>query len=111
MITNNYFSVISTILLPLFGTLLAVFIIRLLVPTLHLELHLFLGSSTISTLLEHPLKRTIVNINNIKINFFIIILNENREKKVLLTGKTIMADIKRACQHRDDFSAELFELE
>jgi hypothetical protein len=38
-----------------------------------------------------------------------LFLNANKDKKVLPTGKTIMVDIKRACQHRDEFTSELFE--
>ncbi len=43
------------------------------------------------------------------INLYQLFLNANRDKKVLPTGKTIMADIKRNCIYRDDFTAELFE--
>ena len=32
-------------------------------------------------------------------------------QKVLPTGKTTMAEIKRNCLYRDDFTAELFEQE
>ena len=42
-------------------------------------------------------------------NLYQIFLNANKDKKVLPTGKTIMADIKRNCLYRDDFTAELFE--
>ena len=46
------------------------------------------------------------------LNLFQLFLNENRGKKVLpIGGKTIMADIKRACQYDDYFTAELFEQE
>ncbi len=44
------------------------------------------------------------------VNLYQLFLNKYKDKKVLPTGKTIMADIKRACHYRDDFSAELFEL-
>jgi len=40
-----------------------------------------------------------------------LFLNANKDKKVLPTDKTIMADIKRKCLYRDDFAAELFEQE
>ena len=45
------------------------------------------------------------------VNLYQLFLNKYKDKKVLLTGKTIMEDIKRACHYRDDFSADLFELE
>ncbi len=45
------------------------------------------------------------------INLYQLFLNKYKDKKVLPTGKTIMADIKRNCHYRDDFSIELFELE
>lgn len=43
------------------------------------------------------------------INLYQLFLNANKEKKVLPTGKTTMAEIKRNCCHRDDFVADLFE--
>lgn len=43
------------------------------------------------------------------INLYQLFLNVNKEKKVLPTGKTTMAEIKRNCSHRDDFVADLFE--
>ena len=54
---------------------------------------------------------SIAILRSFSVNLYQLFLNANRDKKVLPTGKTIMADIKRACQYRDDFSAELFELE
>lgn len=45
------------------------------------------------------------------VNLYQIFLNANKDKKVLPTGKTIMADIKRNSHHRDEFAAELFEQE
>ena len=53
---------------------------------------------------------SIAILRSFSVNLYQLFLNENRDKKVLPTGKTIMADIKRACHHRDDFSAALFEL-
>ena len=43
------------------------------------------------------------------INLYQLFLNANKDKKVLPTGKTTMAEIKRNCLYRDDFTAELFE--
>jgi hypothetical protein len=43
------------------------------------------------------------------VNLYQLFLNENRDKKVLLTGKTTMAEIKRTCLHSDDFLSDLFE--
>lgn len=43
------------------------------------------------------------------VNLYQLFLNENKDKKVLLTGKTIMAEIKRTCSHSDDFAADLLE--
>jgi len=54
---------------------------------------------------------SIAILRSFSVNLYQLFLNANRDKKVLPTGKTIMADIKRACHHRDDFSAKLFELE
>lgn len=45
------------------------------------------------------------------VNLYQLFLNANRDKKVLPTGKTTMAEIKRNCVYRDDFTAGLFELE
>jgi predicted transposase YbfD/YdcC len=54
---------------------------------------------------------SIAILRSFTVNLYQLFLNANKDKKVLPTGKTIMADIKRACHYRDDFSAELFELE
>ena len=43
------------------------------------------------------------------VNLYQLFLNENKDKKVLLTGKTTMAEIKRACLHSDEFISDLFE--
>jgi predicted transposase YbfD/YdcC len=43
------------------------------------------------------------------INLYQLFLNDNKDKKVLLGGKTTMAEIKRSCMHSDDFIAELLE--
>ena len=43
------------------------------------------------------------------VNLYQLFLNENKDKKVLLTGKTTMAEIKRTCLHNDDFTSDLFE--
>ena len=44
------------------------------------------------------------------INLYQLFLNRYKNEKVLPTGKTTMADIKRNCHYRDDFTANLFEL-
>jgi len=54
---------------------------------------------------------SIAILRSFSINLYQIFLNANKDKKVLPTGKTIMADIKRNCQHRDDFTSDLFEQE
>ena len=38
-----------------------------------------------------------------------LFFNENKDKKVLIGGKTTMAEIKRACTHSDSFVADLLE--
>ena len=43
------------------------------------------------------------------INLYQLYLNVHKDKKVLPTGKTTMAEIKRNCHYRDDFTASLFE--
>ena len=43
------------------------------------------------------------------INLYQLFLNENRDKKVLVGGKTIMAEIKRSSMHSDEFVSDLFE--
>jgi len=60
--------------------------------------------------IAHKEPFSIAILRSFSVNLYQLFLNANRDKKVLPTGKTIMADIKRACHHRDDFSAELFEL-
>ena len=45
------------------------------------------------------------------INLYQLFLNENKGKKILPSGKTTMAEIKRNSQHRDNFTADLFEQE
>jgi len=54
---------------------------------------------------------SIAILRSFSINLYQLFLNANKDKKVLPTGKTIMADIKRNCQHRDDFTSDLFEQE
>jgi len=49
-------------------------------------------------------------LRSFSVNLYQLFLNEYRDKKVLPTGKTIMADIKRNAIYRDDFSVELIEL-
>ena len=43
------------------------------------------------------------------VNLYQLFLNENKDKKVLLTGKTTMAEIKRTCLNNDNFTSDLFE--
>jgi len=43
------------------------------------------------------------------INLYQLFLNENKDKKVLLTGKTTIAEIKRTCLNNDDFISDLLE--
>jgi len=52
---------------------------------------------------------SIAILRSFTVNLYQLFLNANKDKKVLPTGKTIMADIKRNCLYSDDFSAELFE--
>ena len=54
---------------------------------------------------------SIAILRSFSINLYQIFLNANKDKKVLPTGKTTMAEIKRNCRHRDDFTAQLFEQE
>jgi hypothetical protein len=54
---------------------------------------------------------SIAILRSFTVNLYQLFLNKYKDKKILPTGKTIMADIKRACHYRDDFSAELFELD
>ncbi len=43
------------------------------------------------------------------VNLLQLFHNDNKDKKVLPTGKTTMAEIKRTAHHNDWFTAELFE--
>ena len=52
---------------------------------------------------------SIAILRSFAINLYQLFLNTNKDKKVLPTGKTTMAEIKRNCHYRDDFTAELFE--
>jgi predicted transposase YbfD/YdcC len=52
---------------------------------------------------------SIAILRSFAINLYQIFLNANKDKKVLPTGKTTMAEIKRNCLYRDDFTAGLFE--
>jgi len=61
--------------------------------------------------IAHKEPFSIAILRSFTINLYQLFLNIYKDKKVLPTGKTIMVDIKRACHYRDDFSAELFELE
>ena len=59
--------------------------------------------------IAHKEPFSIAILRSFTINLYQLFLNANKDKKVLPTGKTIMADIKRNCLYRDDFTAELFE--
>ncbi|QOP42886.1 ISAs1 family transposase [Sulfurimonas sediminis] len=52
---------------------------------------------------------SIAILRSFTVNLYQLFLNENKDKKVLLTGKTTMADIKRNALYRDDFSVQLIE--
>lgn len=52
---------------------------------------------------------SIAILRSFALNLYQLFLNANKDKKVLPTGKTTMAEIKRNCLYRDDFTAELFE--
>lgn len=53
---------------------------------------------------------SIAILRSFTINLYQLFLNANKGKtKVLPTGKVTMAEIKRNCLYRDDFTAELFE--
>ncbi len=54
---------------------------------------------------------SIAILRSFAINLYQLFLNANKDKKVLPTGKTTMAEIKRNCLYRDDFTADLFEQE
>ena len=59
--------------------------------------------------IAHKEPFSIAILRSFTINLYQLFLNENRDKKILPTGKTTMADIKRNCLYNDDFTAELFE--
>jgi len=53
---------------------------------------------------------SIAILRSFAINLYQLFLNANKDKKKILpTGKVTMAEIKRNCQYRDDFTASLFE--
>ena len=53
---------------------------------------------------------SIAILRSFAINLYQLFLNANKgKKKILPTGKVTMAEIKRNCHHRDDFTASLFE--
>ena len=54
---------------------------------------------------------SIAILRSFALNLYQIFHNANRDKKVLPTGKTTMAEIKRTCKHNDDFTIRLFEQE
>jgi predicted transposase YbfD/YdcC len=54
---------------------------------------------------------SIAILRSFALNLLQIFFNANKEKKVLPTGKTTMAEIKRTCRHDDLFTSRLFEQE
>lgn len=54
---------------------------------------------------------SIAILRSFTINLYQLFLNSNKNKKILPTGKTTMAEIKRNCLYRDNFTASLFEQE
>jgi len=54
---------------------------------------------------------SIAILRSFSLNLYQLFHNENKDKKVLPTGKTTMAEIKRTCKHNDDFTIDLFEQE
>jgi hypothetical protein len=44
------------------------------------------------------------------INFYQLYFNKNKDTKIVESLPTTMANIKRACHHDDEFTAEIFEL-
>ena len=61
--------------------------------------------------IAHKEPFSIAILRSFTVNLYQLFLNANKDKKVLPTGKTIMADIKRNCLYRDDFAVALFEQE
>ena len=43
------------------------------------------------------------------VNFYQLYFNANKEKKIM-KAKVTMAEIKRTCQHLDDFTSDIFEV-
>jgi len=60
--------------------------------------------------IAHKEPFSIAILRSFTVNLYQLFLNKFKNKKVLPTGKTIMVDIKRNSQYRDDFTAELIEL-
>jgi len=52
---------------------------------------------------------SIAILRSFSVNLYQIFLNANKDKKVLPTGKTTMAEIKRTCHFNDEFTIKLFE--
>jgi len=52
---------------------------------------------------------SIAILRSFALNMFQLFLNVNKDKKVLPTGKTTMAEIKRTCKYNDAFTVQLFE--
>ena len=60
--------------------------------------------------IAHKEPFSIAILRSFTVNLYQLFLNKYKDKKILSTGKTIMVDIKRNSQYRDDFTAELIEL-
>jgi len=52
---------------------------------------------------------SIAILRSFALNLYQLFHNTNKDKKVLPTGKTTMAEIKRTCKHNDHFTIDLFE--
>ena len=54
---------------------------------------------------------SIAILRSFALNLYQIFHNHHKDEKVLPTGKTTMAEIKRTCKHDDGFTVNLFEQE
>ena len=61
--------------------------------------------------IAHKEPFSIAILRSFAVNLYQLFLNRYKDEKVLPTGKTTMAEIKRNCKYSSEFSANLFELE
>ena len=61
--------------------------------------------------IAHKEPFSIAILRSFAVNLYQLFFNRYKDQKVLPTGKTTMAEIKRNCKHSSEFSAKLFELE